>query len=90
MSALPVFMTDISPNNAILSEEWLIESTKIDSFRTKSMVDVYDVNPKKLGEKIDNYFINNNSQQKELALQIGLDNFSVDKLKEKYLSIIND
>ena len=90
MSALPVFMTNISPNNAILSEEWLVESSKIDSFRTKSMVDVYDVNPKKLGERIDNYFINNNSQQKELALQIGLDNFSVDKLKEKYLSIINE
>jgi hypothetical protein len=90
MSALPVFMTNISPNNAILSEKWLIDSNKIDLFKTKSMVDVYDVNPKKLGERIDNYFINNKSQQKELALQIGLDNFSVDKLKQKYINIINE
>jgi hypothetical protein len=90
MSALPVFMTNISPNNAILSEEWLVGSNKIDSFKTKSMVDVYDIKPKELGERIDNYFINNNNKQKEIALNIGLENFSVNKLKQKYINIINE
>jgi hypothetical protein len=90
MSALPVFMTNISPNNAILSEEWLVESSKIDLFKTKSMVDVYDINPKKLGERIDNYLVNNKNKQKEIALSIGLENFSVDKLKQKYMNIINE
>ena len=55
MSALPVFMTDISPNNAILPDEWLAKSIKIDVFRTKSMVDVYDANPDKLAKIIDKY-----------------------------------
>jgi hypothetical protein len=91
MSALPVFMTDISPNNAILPAKWLAESKKIDSFRTKSMVDVYDVKPERLAKVIDKYVGNNRKKEiKEDAVQIGLDNFSVDKLKQKYLDIINE
>jgi hypothetical protein len=91
MSALPVFMTDISPNNTILPAKWLAESKKIDSFRTKSMVDVYDVRSEGLAKIIDKYVGNNNKYEiKETAVQIGLDNFSVDKLKQKYLDIINE
>jgi hypothetical protein len=91
MSALPVFMTDISPNNAILPDKWLAESKKIDTFKTKSMVDVYDANPDKLGRIIDKYIGNNRKYKvKETAVQIGLDNFSVDSLKQKYLDIIDE
>ena len=91
MSALPVFMTNISPNNTILPAKWLAESKKIDSFRTKSMVDVYDVRSEGLAKIIDKYVGNNNKYEiKETAVQIGLDNFSVDKLKQKYLDIINE
>jgi glycosyltransferase involved in cell wall biosynthesis len=91
MSALPVFMTNISPNNAILPAKWLAESKKIDSFRTKSMVDVYDVRSEGLAKIIDKYVGNNNKYEiKETAVQIGLNNFSVDKLKQKYLDIINE
>ena len=90
MSALPVFMTDISPNNAILPDEWLAKSIKIDVFRTKSMVDVYDVKPERLANIIDEYISNNNKYQiKKTAVKIGLDNFSADKLKQRYLDIIN-
>ena len=90
MSALPVFMTDISPNNAILPDEWLAKSIKIDVFRTKSMVDVYDVKPERLANIVDEYISNNNKYQiKETAVKIGLDNFSADKLKQRYLDIIN-
>ncbi len=90
LSALPVFMTDISPNNAVLPKEWLAESTKIGSFRTKSMVDIYNVAPDKFANVIDKYIKNNNKKEiKEKALSIGLENFSVDNLKQKYLDIIN-
>jgi len=90
LSALPVFMTDISPNNAVLPKEWLAESTKIGSFRTKSMVDIYNVAPDKFANVIDKYIKNNNKKEiKEKALLIGLENFSVDNLKQKYLDIIN-
>ena len=91
MSALPVFMTDISPNNAILPDKWLAESRKIDTFRTKSMVNVYDAKPDKLAKIIDTYVGNNKKLKiKETAVQIGLENFSVDKLKNKYIKIINE
>ena len=90
MSALPVFMTDISPNNAILPEKWLAESAQIDSFRTKSMVNVFDAKSGSLAKIIDNYVANNNKQNiKQDALEIGLANFSVENLKEKYIKIIN-
>ena len=90
MSALPVFMTNVSPNNTILPEDWLIESTKIGSFRTKSMVDIYNIAPDKFANIVDGYIKNNNKKEfKEKALSIGLENFSIDKLKQKYLEIIN-
>jgi hypothetical protein len=90
MSALPVFMTNVSPNNKILPEDWLVESTKIGSFRTKSMVDIYDISPDKFANIVDGYIKNNNKKEfKEKALSIGLENFSIDKLKQKYLEIIN-
>ena len=90
MSALPVFMTDISPNNAILPDKWLAKSIKIDVFRTKSIVDVYDVKPERLANIIDEYISNDNKYQiKETAVKIGLDNFSADKLKQRYIDIIN-
>jgi hypothetical protein len=91
MSALPVFMTDISPNNAILPKKWVVESNKIDTFKTKSMVNVYDVKPERLAKVVDKYIGNNRKTTiKETAVQIGLENFSVDKLKEKYIQIINE
>jgi glycosyltransferase involved in cell wall biosynthesis len=91
MSGIPVFMTDISPNNAILPSEWLAESTVIDRFRTKSLVDVYDVNPKKLAKIIDDYIKNSDKvKTKNHAYQIGLDNFSVESLKQKYINLINE
>ena len=91
MSALPVFMTDISPNNAILPGKWLAESAQIDSFRTKSMVNVFDAKSGSLAKIIDNYVANNNKQNiKQDALEIGLENFSVENLKEKYIKIINE
>jgi glycosyltransferase involved in cell wall biosynthesis len=91
MSGIPVFMTDISPNNAILPSEWLAESTVIDRFRTKSLVDVYDVNPKKLAKIIDDYIKDSDKVKiKNHAYQIGLDNFSVESLKQKYINLINE
>jgi hypothetical protein len=90
MSALPVFMTNISPNNAILPDKWLAESRQIDTFKTKSMVNVYDAKSDSLAKIIDKYVANNDKQNvKQNALEIGLTNFSVENLKEKYIKIIN-
>jgi hypothetical protein len=91
ISGLPVFMTDISPNNQILPHNWLVGSNKIGEFKTKSMVDIYEADATKLGKTIDNY-INSNSinKDKNTAVELGFNNFSVEVLKDKWLNIINE
>ena len=91
ISGLPVFMTDVSPNNQILPREWLVKSDKIGEFKTKSMVDIYEANHEELAKSIDNYF-NNISiyDSKQKAIELGFNNFSVEVLKDKWLNIINE
>lgn len=90
VSGLPVFMTDISPNNTILPKEWLIKSEKIDQFRARTDIDVYNADPRILAKTIDNYMHNRKkSQLKEQALEIGFKNFAMENLKDKYLDVIN-
>ena len=90
ISGIPVFMTNISPNNEILPQEWLVDSTKIGKFNTKTMVNIYEAYPDKLAKLIDNYVTNDKTKIKEKAVKIGFDNFSVDSLKDKWLNIINE
>jgi glycosyltransferase involved in cell wall biosynthesis len=91
ISGLPVFMTDISPNNQILPHNWLVSSNKIGEFKTKSMVDVYEANQEELAKSIDNYFNNINIyDSKQKAIEIGFNNFSVEVLKDKWLKVINE
>ncbi len=91
ISGMPVFMTDVSPNNQILPEKWLVESKKIGEFKTKSMVNVYEANPERLAKMIDKYIEGGNIKDyKNKAVEIGFNNFSVEVLKDKYLQIINE
>jgi glycosyltransferase involved in cell wall biosynthesis len=90
ISGIPVFMTNISPNNEILPQEWLVDSTKIGKFNTKTMVNIYEAYPDKLAKLIDNYITNDKIKIKEKAVKIGFDNFSVDSLKDKWLNIISE
>jgi len=91
ISGLPVFMTNISPNNQILPDKWLIDSNKISEFKTKSMVDVYEADAVKLGKAIDNYISDQKiNKYKNNAIEIGFNNFSVESLKNKWLKIINE
>lgn len=91
ISGMPVFMTDVSPNNHILPEKWLVESKKIGEFRTKSMVNIYEANPERLARVIDKYIEGGNIDAfKNKAVEIGFNNFSVEVLKDKYIKIINE
>jgi glycosyltransferase involved in cell wall biosynthesis len=91
ISGLPVFMTDISPNNQILPSDWLIHSNKIGEFKTKSMVDIYEADAIKLGNTIDNYINGDKiNKYKNIAVEIGFNNFSVENLKDKWLKVINE
>jgi len=93
ISALPVFMTNISPNNKVLPEKWLVESHLIDQFRAKTMIDVYEANLRKLAELIDNYVELSDKQkilEKQEALCIGYEKFAPENLLSQYLKIINE
>jgi hypothetical protein len=89
ISALPVFMTNISPNNKVLPNDWLFNSTKIDQLQTRTMLDVYNGDAKMLGKLVDDYYGLYIPNLKDKAFNIGNDNFSIQSLKEKYISLIN-
>lgn len=89
MSGIPVFMTDISPNNKILPKEWLADSIFIKSFMARVGVDLYEADPKRLANIVDTYFSQKNmSRDKEKAFNIGHNNFSATTLKQRYIDLI--
>ena len=90
LSGLPVFMTDISPNNSILPKEWLVPSHEYGYIKTKTRLLMFQANVKELAGSIDEYINSNGKlQQKERAYQIGYENFSPDVLRNKYEVIFN-
>jgi len=90
MSALPVFMTNISPNNHVLPNEWLVKTRLIETFRTKVRIELFEADAVALAETIDNYINSDNKTfQKEKAFDLGHNNFAPDKLKDSYLNIIS-
>jgi len=91
MSGLPVFMTDISPNNFILPSEWLVQASKTDNLLTRMTLDVYSADPKRLASQIDKYVkLKDKEESKKKALDIALNNFDVNRLREQYLNVINN
>lgn len=89
LSGLPVFMTDISPNDTILPKSWLVPSKKIDEFKARTMIDVYEADPEALAKLIDDYVNDANKiEQKQKAFEIGINNFATENLKQKYLDIL--
>ena len=89
MSGLPVFMTDISPNNRVLPQEWLAKSDKISKLRTRTTLDVYAADAENLAHIVDNYMKEKNTNiEKQKAFDIATTNFSAKNLKQKYLDIL--
>ena len=88
VSGLPVFMTDISPNNQILPSDWLVSSSKVSTLMTRVKLDVYEADVTELAKKIDRYINSDKKLQKEKALTIGFENFDPSILKDQYLEIL--
>jgi len=92
ISALPVFMTDISPNNQVLPSRWLAPSYPELVLNAKTKINVYGADPKRLARLLDDYMALNNNEktiEKKNAFNLGSKMFSPDLLKEQYLQIIN-
>ena len=89
LSGLPVFMTNVSPNNQILPQDWLVDSDSIGSIRTKVRINLFEANNVLLAQTIDKYMsINDKTNYKQQAYELGFNNFSPTILKEKYLELI--
>lgn len=90
LSGLPVFMTNISPNNKILPRDWLVNSYFVKTFMARVGIDLYEVDAKKLARTVDKYFSQPDlSKDKDRAFNTGHDNFSAAELKQKYIDLIN-
>lgn len=84
MSALPVIMPDISPNNELLPNEWLVRVRKRETFITRAPIDVYEVDIQDLADRIDEFSIADSQLLKINALDIGYSQFDPSVLKSKY------
>jgi hypothetical protein len=89
LSSLPVFMTNISPNDSILPDEWLIDAVKTDRLMTRTMLDVYDGDAKMLANLVDDYYDRDIFVDKKKAFEIGFNNFSNETLCSKYKDLLN-
>ena len=88
LSSLPVFMTNISPNNSILPEQWLVDAKKIDRLMTRTMLDVYEGDAKMLAKLVDDYYDSDIFLNKSKAFDIGVNNFSNETLYQKYQDLL--
>lgn len=90
-SGLPVFMSDMIPNNVVLPSSWLIDSVKYTEFMARTLIDVHQIDVKELGERIDwfcNISYEERQEMKLQAFELGFDNYSSDILHEKYKQVL--
>jgi glycosyltransferase involved in cell wall biosynthesis len=88
-SGLPVFMTNVEPNNTILPKEWLIEISNSVPVNTKNRVMSARPNVSNMASVIDNYMSSNKEEAKSSAYDIAYRNFSPQVLKDQYLQLFN-
>lgn len=89
MSAMPVIMTDISPNSELLPKEWLIPSRRIGDFIARVPIEIFEADAKLLAEKMDWMAQNDMSEWKLRAYELGYNTFSFNSLLPKYLEIFD-
>lgn len=93
MSAMPVIMTDIDPNNKVLPKGWLVPSELKGSFMTRTTIDLYSADHKELAKKIDEFAKLSRKKllkEKEQAREIGYNNYSDEQLRERYIQVLSD
>lgn len=84
ISALPVIMPDISPNNKLLPKKWLVPAIWQESLVTRAPIDLYEASPKALAKKIDEFCKTNLEKDKLEAVDIAMREFAPSALEERY------
>lgn len=90
ISGMPVFMTDISPNNQLLPKQWLYPAHKKSEFFTRTTIDIYETKPKDIAKKIDWLLNQDIGKLKVEAFELGYGNFSTSSLRHKYEELWDD
>ena len=73
LSGIPVFMTNVAPNNEVLPKEWLVKSLNCGSFMAKTKINLYETVPQIFAQAIDNYVTSADKQkEKEKAVLLSL------------------
>lgn len=91
-SALPVIMTDISPNNKVLPKEWLVPASLKFSFIARTVIDTYSADHEKLGVIIDRFATMTDEEikaAKQQAYEIANREYSDKALKEKWALLLS-
>lgn len=84
MSGLPVFMPDISPNNQLLPQEWLMKSFHSDNLQTRELIEVFATKPAIIAEKIEWLLKQDIDAMKINAFDLGYTMFSTTSLLPQY------
>lgn len=86
MSALPVIMPNISPNNTLLPYKWLIHASVKKQLMTRTLIDVYETDIAALVNLLDTY--TSTEEDKIEAFGIGYDQFAESQLLPKYNELL--
>jgi glycosyltransferase involved in cell wall biosynthesis len=90
VAGLPVFMTDITPNNQILPDKWLTAAHHAGTFMTRTELNYFSADPKELALMLDMYMgVANMTREKNEAVQIA-SRFDPNFLKYKYLEVLSN
>jgi glycosyltransferase involved in cell wall biosynthesis len=92
MSGLPVVMTDVSPNSVVLPKELLSTAVHSRVFQARTQVDVFNADPKSLGQKLDwlaRMPSSELSRMKSTAYDLAYETFSPEVLRPKYVTMLS-
>lgn len=89
-AGLPVIMTDVSPNNKILPQHWLVQAVSAGRFMTRTWIEMFSVNHQALGERLDFAARKDLRGDKAQAYNIGYSEFSNYELELKWERLINE
>lgn len=90
-SGLPVIMTDIEPQNRVLSPYWLVPAYRQSSFFARTNIDVYGCDIQRLGEKIQDIALLDEKRLTSMKLEaytIARREFDPDKIYTEFTGLI--
>lgn len=93
MSGLPVLMSDITPNKEILPRNWVAPANRMGTFMAQSEIPYYSVGHGIYAELIEQFARMSDEvmlQEKMKAFALGVENFSEEALKPKYLELLDN